>query len=164
MTVKEFILKFEEDVHIKNKTYNEYEKWHTKFYNKTLQYHTSVKESYFMQMNAIIDKAEYKFSNNKELLPFTYLGLFNEKDQAAFDQLIQKLISNIKKIDTNHQMEEILNFICWLMDFILHEFYPEGELLKSIKKLKLEIIKSKKLDLNHTRCQVIRFIDLMREE
>lgn len=162
MSVQEFLAFFRDDLSkvLSPSTYDEYQKWQPIFFEKTQAFHNLAKRSYFEQINKIIDDSNY-FNYYGDLSKFSYLGLFRNNDEIEFSNLIEKIVRKLNVIENTTEMEDTLSFTYSFSDFLLHEYYPEHELKKSLKKLKDKIIEVRELDKKKTGELIIRFIDLM---
>lgn len=165
MDVKEFLSHFKADIPIITDawTYDDYLKWHSEFYKKTLEFHSSAKQSYFELSNQLIDNRVY-FDTTGTLGNFAYLGLFTDEDETEFVNLIRKATFNLTKIDNEADMETILSYLYWMSDFLFHEIDYRYKIALVMKELKTKIEETKNLDKKGTGELVVRFIDLIYGE
>ncbi len=167
MNVQEFLVFFRKEIpHLQSteSAFDDYQKKHLIFHELTSNFHNKAKQSYFEQINKLIDKNDFqKYYGIGTLSEFAYLGLFGEKDEVEFSNLIRKLTNKLDITDNESEIKEILDFIYSLTDFILHEYYPEegGELRRSIIELKIKILEIEKYDHEKIGELIIRFLDLM---
>jgi hypothetical protein len=172
MTVQEFFIHFRYNLPRKprnrNWTFSDYQKWHLVFYEQTAPFHISVKQSFFEQVNELIDKASYSKVRaqlyQKKLCRFAHLGLFTQEDEANFAIIVKKLSQQLLATNNSEEMEALLWNIYSLADFLMHEIYPENEesgLVSALRELRSTILETKKLDKEGTGELVIRFINSM---
>jgi hypothetical protein len=167
MNVQEFLVFFRKEIPNSDNiewSIDDYQKWHPIFYELTSNLHDKVKQSYFEQTNLLIDENNFqKYYGIGTLSEFAYLGLFEEKDEVEFSNLIRKLTNKLDKTENESEIKDILDFIYNLADFLLHEYYPveESELRKTLIELKMKIQEKNKYDCENIGELVIRFIDLM---
>lgn len=167
MNVQEFLAFFRNNIPNSNNiewTFDDYQKWHPIFFERTSDFHQKVKQSYFEQTNKLVDENDFqKYYGIGSLSEFAYLGLFEEDDEVEFSNLIRKLTYKLDKTENESEIKAILDFIYSLADFLLHEYYPEkeSELRKLLIELKMKIQEKNKCDCEKIGELVIRFIDLM---
>jgi len=136
MEVQEFLNLFRGDIPDINNTewsFDHYQKWHPMFYKKTLDFHRSVKQSYFEQTYKLIDENNYSLYYGP-LSEFSYLGLFNEEDEIKFVCLIRKLTGKIDETEEEYRMGILLDYLYYIADFLLHEYYHYNGTKESIDR------------------------------
>jgi len=167
MDVREFLIYFRNDIPDSANiewTFDDYLQWHPIFFEKTSEFHQKAKQSYFEQTNKLVDENNFqRYFGIGALSEFAYLGLFNKEDEDNFSELVRKLTYKVNAIENEPEMEDVLHFIYSLVDFLLHEIYPEenSDLRKSLIEMKIKILEKDRFDHENTGELVIRFIDLM---